>query len=55
MCVCPCLCVCVCVFLHDSSKCNSSKNMKFEYIVVYENNSDKFDIGHRQIKVNVIV
>ena len=29
--------------------------MKFEDIVVYENSSDKFDIGHCQIKVKVIV
>ena len=27
--------------------------MKLEYIVVYENISDKFDIGHCQTKVNV--
>ena len=29
--------------------------MKFENMVVYENNSDKFDIGHCQIKVKVTV
>ena len=29
--------------------------MKLEYIVVYENISDKFDIGHSQTKVKVIV
>ena len=27
--------------------------MKFEYIVVYENNSDKFDIGNCWFKVKV--
>ena len=27
--------------------------MKFKYSVVYENSSDKFDIGHYQIKVKV--
>ena len=27
--------------------------MKFKYIVVYENNSDKFDIGHCRTKVTV--
>ena len=32
------------VLLHDNSKRNRSKNMKLEYIVVYENSSDKFDI-----------
>ena len=29
--------------------------MKLEYIVVYENSSDNFDIEHRQIKVKVTV
>ena len=29
--------------------------MKFEYVVVYENISDKFDNGHCQIKVKVTV
>ena len=32
------MCLCVfhlCVFLHDNSKRNQSRNMKFEYIVVY--------------------
>ena len=29
--------------------------MKFEYIVVYENISDKFNNGHYQIKVKVMV
>ena len=28
--------------------------MKFKYIVVYENNSDKFDIGHYQVKVQTV-
>ena len=36
-----------CVFLHDNSKCNRSRSMKLEYIVVYENISDN---GHCQIK-----
>ena len=53
------MCVCVsmyaCVFLHDNSKRNQSRNMKFKYIVVNENNSDKFDIGHCQTKVMVTV
>ena len=38
-----CVCVCFCVFLHDNSKRNQSRNMKFKYFVVNENNSDKFD------------
>ena len=29
--------------------------MKFEYIVVYENSSDKFDIEHHRIKIKVTV
>ena len=29
--------------------------MKFEYIAVYENSSDEFDIGLRQIEVKVTV
>ena len=29
--------------------------MKFEYIVVYENSSDDFDIEHHRIKVKVTV
>ena len=29
--------------------------MKLEYIVVYENSSDEFDIEHHQIKVKVTV
>ena len=43
----------LCVFLHDNSKRNRSRNMKFKYNVVNENNSDKFDIGHRRTKVKV--
>ena len=64
LCVCPCLCVCVCVracvclcfvceFLHENSKRNRSRNIK--YIVVYENSSDEFDIEHRRIKIKVTV
>ena len=57
LCVCVCVrvCVCVCVFLHDNSKRNRSRNTKSEYIVVYENSSDKFDIELRRIKVKVTV
>ena len=29
--------------------------MKFEVMVIYENSSNKFDIGHCQIKVKVTV
>ena len=47
--------VCVCVFLHDNSKRNRSRNTKLEYVVVYENSSDEFDIELRRIKVKVTV
>ena len=46
----------VCVFfLHDNSKRNRSRNTKLEYIVIYENSSDLFDIELRPIKVKVTV
>ena len=32
-----------------------SRNTKFEHILVYENNSDKFDIGQCTIRVKVTV
>ena len=47
--------MCVCGFLHDNSKINRSRNMKFEYFVVYENILEKFDNGHCGIKVKVMV
>ena len=52
---CVCVCVCVCVFLHDNSKRNRSRNTKSEYIVVYENISEEFDIELHRIKVKVTV
>ena len=51
LCVCVCLCVSVCV--HDNSKNNGSIHLKLEQIVVYENISDEFDIGHCPIKVKI--
>ena len=51
--VCVCVFVCVCVCLHDNSKRNRSRNTKSEYIVVYENSSDKFAIELHRIKVKV--
>ena len=45
----------VCVCLHDNSKSNQSRNLKFEYVVVYANISDMFDNGHCRIKVKVTV
>ena len=53
--VCVCVCLCVCVFLHDNSKRNQSRNTKSEYIVVYENSSDEFNIELHRIKVKVTV
>ena len=53
VCVCVCVCVCVSVCVHDNSKNNGSIHLKLEHIVVYENSSDKFDIGHCPIKVKV--
>ena len=50
-----CFHVCVCVFLHDNSKRNRSRNTKLEYVVVYENSSDEFDIELCRIKVQVTV
>ena len=47
------LSVCVCVCVHDNSKNNGSIDLKLEHIVVYENSSDEFDIGHCPIKVKV--
>ena len=45
--------VCVSVCVHDNSKNDGSIDLKLEHIVVYENSSDKFDIGHCLIKVKV--
>ena len=50
-----CVCVSVCVFLHDNSERNRSRNTKSEYIVVYENSSDEFDIELHRIRVKVTV
>ena len=55
VCVCASVFVCVCVFLRDNSKRNRSRNTKSEYIVVYENSSDEFDIELHRIKVKVTV
>ena len=55
LCVRVCVFVCVRVFLHDNSKRNRSRNTKLEYIVVYENSSEEFDIELHRIKVKVTV
>ena len=51
------LCVCVCVFVCfcTITQKNRSRNTKSEYIVVYENSSDEFDIELHRIKVKVTV
>ena len=54
VCVCVCFCVCECV-LHVNSKRNRSWNTKLEYIVLYENSSDEFDMELYSIKVKVTV
>ena len=51
--VCVCVCVCLSVCVHDNSKNNGSIDLKLKHIVVYENSSEKFDIGHCPIKVKV--
>ena len=51
MCVSVCVCLSVCV--HDNSKNNGLINLELEHVVVYENSSDEFDIGHCVIKVKV--
>ena len=53
--MCVCVCPYLCVFLHHNSKRNRSRNTKLEYIVVYENSSDEFDIEPCRIKVKVIL
>ena len=51
VCVSVCACVSVCIHVHDNSKNNVSIDLKLEHIVVYENSSEDFDIGHYWIKV----
>ena len=51
--LCVCVCVCLSVCVHDNSKNNGSIHLKLEHIVVHENSSDEFDIGHCLIKVKV--
>ena len=50
---CPSVCLCWCVCVHDNSKNNGSIHLKLEHIVVCENSSDWFNIGHCPIKVKV--
>ena len=50
-----CLSVSLFVCIHDNSKNTASIHLKYEHVVVYENSSDGFDIGHCPIKVKVMV
>ena len=51
VCVSVFVCVCVCVCVHDNSKNNGSIHLKLDHVIVYENSSDDFDIGHCLTKV----
>ena len=53
VCVSVCVCVCLSVCVHVNSNNNGSVDLKLKHIVVYENSSDEFDIGHCPIKVKV--
>ena len=53
VCLSVCLSICLSVCVHDNSKNNGSIHLKLEHIVVYENSSDEFDIGHCLIQVKV--
>ena len=54
VCVCVCMCVCVCVSVYTiTKKIMAQSKLKLEHIVVYENSSDEFDIGHCPIKIKV--
>ena len=51
--MCVGLSVRVSVCVHDKSNNNGSFHLKPEHIVVYENSSEEFDIGHYLIKVKI--
>ena len=53
MSVCVCVCLSVCLSVRLSVCLSGSIDLKLEHIVVYENSSDEFDIGHCPIKVKV--
>ena len=48
VCVSECVSFRLSVCVHDNSKNNRSIHLKLEHIVVFENSSDEFDIGHCQ-------
>ena len=51
LCLSVCLCVCLSMYM-ITQKNIGSVHLKLEHIVVYENSSDDFDIGHCLIKVH---
>ena len=53
VCLSVCVPVCVSVCVHDNYKNYGSIHLKLEHVVVYENISDEFDIGHCPMKVKV--
>ena len=54
VCVCVYVCVCVCRSVYTiTQKLMVQLHLKLERILVYENSSDEFDIGHCPIKVKV--
>ena len=51
-CLSLCVSMCVCVSVYTiTQKNNGSVHLKLEHIVVYENSSEEFVIGHCPIKV----
>ena len=56
MSVCLSVLVCLCLGVYTiTQKIYGSVHLKLEHIVVYENSSDEFEIGHCPIKVKVKV
>ena len=53
VCVHACVRACFCMITQKEN--DQGMTMKLEYIVAYENSSDKFDIEHHRMKVKVIV
>ena len=52
-CVCVSVCLCFCVSVYTMIQNKGSIDLKLEHIVVPENTSDEFNIGHCQNKVKV--
>ena len=55
LCVFVSVCVSVCLSVYTITQKIMVQYLKLEHIVVYENSSDEFDIGHYPIKVKVTV